>query len=356
MNQHKNIESEIDLIELAKVLWNKRKAIIKSGFIGGCIGIVIAFSLPKVYTSSVVMVPEVQSSSSSMSSLGGLASLAGISIGGESVGITEQLYPQIVASRPFIFEFADMMVDVEGKDMTLLEYFVDEYKRPWWSVVFGAPFKALGFVLESFRGEEPEGDGSIDLKALTKDQENYAERFAELINLSIDSKTFVMTLNVSTQSPEISLMLADSLLVALDEYMAMYKTSKIRAELKSNVSMLRKARANYYEADSIYAAAVDSRRNIISKVANISLDRLSNEKDIRYQIYSQIASKVELNKTQLNEQTPILTVIEPATMPIKASSPHKMMILVAFAFLGGAIVVGKETFIFLQKQDDEADA
>ena len=42
---------EIDLLELAKKIWAKRRFIIKYALIGAVAGLVIGFSLPKEYTS-----------------------------------------------------------------------------------------------------------------------------------------------------------------------------------------------------------------------------------------------------------------------------------------------------------------
>lgn len=362
MEQQGFQEEEIDLLELFWALWAQKFKIIKYGVIGGVIGIVVAFSIPKVYTSKAVIVPELESSSSSNRSFSSLAALAGISFGGESVGITVLTYPQIVSSTPFIFEFADLPVMVEDKEgvreVSLIEYFTEEYKSPWWSHVIGAPMKALGAVMSLFKeAEEEMGDVNVvDLKRLSKAQSGYRGVFAEQVFLSMDSKTYMMSLEVNTQSPEVSLMLADEILKKLQEYMTYYKTSKVRSELMSNQSMLNEAQAKYYYADSVYAAALDRTKNVTSSVARISLDRLMNEKNMTYQIYSQLASQVELNKTKLNAETPILTVVEPATLAIKASSPRKSLIVVAFGFLGGVVAAIPTLFaILLGKKEDEEE-
>ncbi|WP_374044504.1 DUF4372 domain-containing protein [uncultured Parabacteroides sp.] len=44
------------------------------------------------------------------------------------------------------------------------------------------------------------------------------------------------------------------------------------------------------------------------------------------------------DKLRVQEQTPVYTIIEPATVPLKTSSPKKLLILVTFiflAFIGG---------------------
>ena len=49
---------EIELLELAKKIWAKRRFILNYALIGAVAGLVIGFSLPKEYTSSVKMSPE----------------------------------------------------------------------------------------------------------------------------------------------------------------------------------------------------------------------------------------------------------------------------------------------------------
>ncbi len=336
MNELENKEKEIDLLEAVKLLWSNKKIIIKWGFISACIGIVVAFSIPKEYTSKAIMVPEMKSAQKGGGSLGQLASIASINMGGESVGITEQIYPEIVKSTPFIMEFANMQVPFDGQTISLMDYFNEEQRMSWWGHIFNFPLQCLSWVQDMFSKDVvPVSNSEINLKYLTKKQESYKDRFLKTFSISSDKKTMVISLSVSTQSPEISLMLTDSIIGELQEYMAFYKTSKTRSELESNKAMLVEARKNYYEADSLYAFAADKRRNIISYKAQVSLERLKNEKNLTYGIYQQIAAQVEYNKTKLNEETPILTVVEPASLPNNASSPRKFLILFCFVLLGG---------------------
>ena len=46
-------EKEIDLLELASTLWKQKKKLIKWSLCGALVGLVVAFSIPKEYTTSV---------------------------------------------------------------------------------------------------------------------------------------------------------------------------------------------------------------------------------------------------------------------------------------------------------------
>ena len=81
MTENKNERKDIDIVGLILLLWSKRKRIITNCFIGGVLSIIVAFSIPKEYTSTVVMAPEFSSGSNVSSGLGALASMSGFNLG-----------------------------------------------------------------------------------------------------------------------------------------------------------------------------------------------------------------------------------------------------------------------------------
>lgn len=105
-------EQEIDLIELAQKVWAERKLLFKACGIAALIGVVVAFSIPKEYSTKVTLAPE-SSSKTGGGSMGALAAMAGINIGGASSGedaLSPELYPDIVKSTPFLLELFDVKV------------------------------------------------------------------------------------------------------------------------------------------------------------------------------------------------------------------------------------------------------
>lgn len=80
----------------------------------------------------------------------------------------------------------------------------------------------------------------------------------------------------------------------------------------------------------------------------IEQERLHNEMTLAFNVYNTLAQKLEQDKLRVQEQTPVFTIIEPASVPLKASSPKKMLILVAFVFLAltggcGYLIIKKYT-------------
>ena len=113
---------------------------------------------------------------------------------------------------------------------------------------------------------------------------------------------------------------------------------KAKKDLEFTEKVLKESRSAYYKAQQAYATFEDGNKNIISASYRTEQERLRNEMTLTFNVYNTLAQKLEQDKLRVQEQTPVYTIIEPATVPLKASSPKKLLILVAFiflAFIGG---------------------
>lgn len=341
-------EQEIDLIELAGKLWKERKFLLKCGGVAVVVGLVIAFSIPKVYTTTVTLAPETSDPSKKMGGLGGLAAMAGVDLS-SSAGmdaISPDLYPNVVRSTPFLLEL--FPVEVKNRkgtlEVPLYEYMNDHQKAAWWSYVTSAPFKGLGWVLGLFAEEEESGEG-VNPFHLTKEQEDVVKALQENIGVSVDKKTFVITASVQMQDPLISAQVANVVVDKLQGYITTYRTQKAKQDLIFTEKVFKEAREAYYKAQKAYAAFEDGNKNIISATYRTEQERLRNEMTLAFNVYNTLAQKQEQDKLKVQEQTPVYTVIEPATVPLKAASPKKAMILIGCVFLA---IFGGIGYIFIK--------
>lgn len=108
------------------------------------------------------------------------------------------------------------------------------------------------------------------------------------------------------------------------------------------------SKGQYFNAQKRYAIFVDQNKNIVKESVKIEQDRLDNEMNLAFGVYNATAQQLETAKLKVQEQTPCVTVIEPASVPLRKSKPRKMNILFGFIFLGivgsAGYVVGKELF------------
>lgn len=249
-------EQEIDLIELAQKVWASRKLVFKACGIAALVGLVVAFSIPKEYSTSVTLAPE-SGGKSGGGSMGALAAMAGINLGTSSGedALSPELYPDIVSSTPFLIELFDVKVkDQKAKvDTTLYAYLKEEQRSPWWSAIFSAPFKVLGWTLSLFKDEPEEGDAKLDPFRLTRDESAIADALSKRISVSVDKKTGVTTLSVTMQDPLISASLTDTVMHCLQNYITDYRTNKARHDLAFTEKLYGEAKASYESAQKKYS-------------------------------------------------------------------------------------------------------
>lgn len=337
-------EQEIDLLELAGKIWADRRLVLKWCGIAVVVALVVAFSIPKEYTTTVMLAPEVEGGSRSLGGLSALAGMAGVNMGsGESNdALYPDLYPDIVSSVGFTTELFNVPVkDAEGElDTNLYTYLKEEQRSPWWSAIISFPFKCLGWVMSLFKEEEEGTDGGVNPFQLTKDEDGVVKALNERIAVSVDKKTSLISLSVTMQDPLISATMTDTVMAKLQDYITEYRTNKARHDLDFTQKLYDEAQKKYYDAQQAYADYVDMNQNISLRSVQTRQERLQNEMNLAYNLYNQTAQQLQLAKAKVQENTPVYTIVQAATVPLKASKPSKLMILVGFVFLAGVGSVG----------------
>lgn len=332
----KNASETIDILML---LWGKRRRIITNCVIAGVVSIIIAFSIPKQYTSTVVMAPEMSTGQGLSGNLGTLASMAGVNIGNIAGGedaLHPEIYPQIVSSTPFLLDVLSEQVESNDGEIkaTLYDYLANHQKTTWWSKIFLFP---ISFIERLFTDEEEEHN-TLSLKStqqmkLSKRQFAVLTRLEKSIGVSVDKGNFVITLNVTMQDQKIAAYLTNVVSEKLQDYIIEYRSAKARKDLEYFKGLYDESKKKYYEIQNAYADYVSQHQNVINMRFQVEMDRLENEKELAYGIYNQMAQNYELARVKLQEETPVCVVVEPAYIQIKASSPKKMMIGLLFVFL-----------------------
>lgn len=336
--QNIDAEQEIDLLELARKLWDNRRLIIKWCIIGAVVGLIVGFSIPKEYTTTVKLSPEMQGAKSSMGGgLSSLASMAGINLNSMSSAdaVYPELYPDVVSSIPFTTDLFNVPVsDKKGELHTTVYDYMSEYTRsPWWSVILKLPGKVIRGLMSLFKDEEVEVvSDTLNTFQLTRDEFKVVRALNERIGCSVDKKTSVITLSVTMQDPLVSANLTDTVMRNLQTYITDYRTNKARKDLKYTQMLFDEARANYHAAQQIYADYMDKNQNIVLHSVRAEQERLRNEMTLAYNVYNQMAQQLQMAKAKVQEQMPVYTVIQPATIPLNPSKPSMVLMLIGWSF------------------------
>lgn len=343
-SNHNEEEIEIDLMGLLRKIIGIRKQIYKSAGIGLLIGIIVAISIPKQYTVEVTLSPEMGNNKGG--SFSGLAASflgSGVTMGDGTDALNASLSADIVSSTPFLLELSNMKVPVSGSEEIFLSSYLNEESSPWWGYVIGFPGMVIGGIKSLFTKDEDESKfidkTSLGTIELSQKESQKIESLRRKIAASIDKKTSMTTVSVTLQHPKVAAVVADSVVKKLQEYIIDYRTSKSKEDCLYLAKLFKERQQEYYEAQKKYADYMDSHDNIILQSVRTEQERLQNDMSLAYQVYSQVASQLQVARAKVQEEKPVFAVIEPAVVPLYPSGVSRKAYVLAFVFLSVCIVI-----------------
>ena len=344
----KMAEEEIDFIEIAAKLWAKRKLIIKTTLIFMVIGLFIAVFTPNEYKASTTMIPQTGNKQVG-GSLGGLAAMAGINLGSMSSGevLTPSVYPKILNNVNFQKELIYSKYSFEKADEQISYYdYATNNKYASFNFIgfikkytIGLP----GVILESIKGIPNEVIDSLavinqPIYKLTFKENQVIQRVFANLNLNLNTKDGYISLSYHCGEPRLS---AEVVLVAqklLQKYITEFKIEKVRSNLEFVEKSYDEAKNNFENKQAELAKFRDANKSLSSALARTQEEKLTSEYNLLLGIYTEIAKQKEQAKISVTETTPILTIIEPVTIPSEKSGPNRLIILIGYTFLG--LIVG----------------
>lgn len=333
VQEPENDELEIDWMDILRRIYAIRKTLYKAAGVGVVLGIIIALSIPKQYTVTVTLSPEMGGDKAS-----GLASLSSSFLGGTATNsnndaLNVTLAPDIVASTPFVLDLFDTHVQtLDGKLDTTLIIYLNEQKQPWWGYIKAAPSLAIG-AIKSLLTEETDTTAELNPFQLTEKEYQKVEGLRKAITAEVDKKTAMTTVTVTLQDPKVTAIVADSVVAKLQQYIIDYRIKKAKEDCAYLEELYKERQQEYYEAQSKYAHYFDTNRNIAFQSVRAEQERLQNDMNLAYQVYSQVAQQLQVARAKIQEEKPVFAVVEPATIPLLPSGTSRKTILLGIVFL-----------------------
>ena len=336
IEKEKNVEaveeSSIDWQDLLSKAWRGKKVIITVTVVFMFLGLISALTMTRIYTSKVTLVPELgKSTSSSLSSLSSMLGLGGMTMGSSADAYHVTVYPEVVASTPFVAKMFDMRVTdpKKGIDTTLIGYL----SRERFSIgnVIGYVTKPI-FSLFSNKEEETKGN-ELNLFHLTKEQDRIVKTMNKAIQVDVDKKTGETTIQVTMDNPVIAATVADTVCKHLREYIVEYRTRKAREDLENYKKIADESYQRYLKASKAYAYYQDHNRGLILNAVISEGSRLSNELQIASQLYQQMKLQAEMARGKVIDEKPVFAIIQPATVPLLPQNSRAKVLLI-WTFVG----------------------
>ena len=230
----------------------------------------------------------------------------------------------------------------ESENIDLGSY-LDSQSSPWWSYVIELPSMAISGVRTLFSGED-EFDSLRNNKSgtieLTKEEDEKITSLKENITAVMDKRTAITNVSVTLQNPKVAAVVADSVVHKLQEYITSYRTFKAKEDCAYLEKLFKERQEEYYVAQKKYAEYVDTHDNLILMSVRTEQERLQNDMSLAYQVYSQVASQLQVARAKVQEEKPVFAVVEPAVVPQQPSGTSRKMYVIILVFLSVATVIG----------------
>lgn len=347
----------IDLVALAKTIWENKKTIYKVVGIFLIFGLLIAFLSPVEYETQATLMPELPNSGSAsgasglLQKYGGLLGINSSSLSsGDQSTINPMLYPNITQSTPFMLELMNQDVHSLNYDttVTVFSYFNDIYTPSIFSYILKYTIGLPGQIKKMFSGKPKTiiSDTTNGVIHVTEDQKNVMKNLGKRITVSVDDQSGIITISSEIPEAEMSAVLAKKTIILLKNYVTDYRTQKAQQDYDFIRGQYLQAKGRFEKAQDTLASYQDQNMNLTTAQSQIQLKRLQDNYNLAYNVYNGLAQQLEQARIQVQQNTPVFKVLEPATEPIKKSSPKRKLILFVISFLGLIISVG---FIIFKK-------
>lgn len=287
-------EDEIDLRELWNTILKGKKLIALISVVVVSLTLVYALKLPNVYTSKTILIPTSEDGGSALGGLGGLAAMAGISIGGGGSISPDTAFNSLLNNYTFMQQFV-----VKNK---ILEHYNNPKEDD--NYVF-----ALGFR------------GFYELFKSTADKENIDDEVFKIVkkiksNMSIssDKKSGLITVSYSDSNRVYPPLIIDAFLRDTSAYLVQNNLNIIDKKLK------------YFSKEVQNADGFELRQSLSSMISKILQEKV-------------------MMKSKEYYQCDVLTVANPAYIKDKSKPKRGLILVVSFIT---SIILGIFLVFFLE--------
>lgn len=363
-NMNDNGPDELSLKDLiwkiynwGEYLFSKRIIIVAVAIIGGVIGFTYAYLKKPIYTATTTFVLEDEKSGSGLGNIAGLASIAGVDLGGSGGGIFQgDNILELYKSRKMIAKTLLTEVNLEKKQLLVDKYVEFNKLREKWS-------KDPLLSSLNFSREDTTSFGSEIKRSRVKDSvlaeivvditKNY------LVVGKVDEKLSIIMVDVKAKDELFAKAFNEAIVKNVNDFYLQTKTKKSLQNVRIMQHKTDSVRSVMNGAIYSAVAVADATPNLnptrqVQRVAPVQKAQFSAETNKT--ILGALVQNLEMSKVSLLKETPLLEVIDQPILPLKKNKPGLViftlgMSLVA-AFLISILLLVRRFFVKIVKRDE----
>ena len=285
--------------------------------------IYVLFFAKPIYTSTAKIM---SSNVGGASQAAGLAAQFGISLN-DVQSDAKWAYPEIIKSRTLARSMLENKFDTNkfGLQKTLLQ-------------------------ILTFGNKEPQmGMDTLQIIAINN--------FLDMINISEDSKTGILTLKINAAEPNFAADLNLSLIEELDAHQRKYnkaKTSEAKNFIQERIINTEK---ELIDAEEDLRVFMDRNRRIENSPAlQLERQRLSREVSVLTGVFTTLKQQLETTKIEEVKESDYVVILDPPEIPLRRSKPNKKRMVILAGILGiglGTLLAFTREYIFNRKKEEK---
>jgi hypothetical protein len=349
-------ENVIDLLQIVKKLWYSRMSILGVTLSSVVIGVLVALTSPVKFTSGSIFIPQIGEQTKVGGSLGGLASLAGINLGGIGGGseISPILYPKIVGSVSFKKALLETEITHQNSKISYRDFYLNFHEPSVLEIITRYTIGLPGTILMKFRGKSHSEVTSFGAEIISVTQEEF-ELFKRLdsdLSVSPNDKEGYVSLSFTMPDAIKAAEMAKNAQDLLQREVIAFRIKNAEEQLKYTEQRYLEKKSEFEKIQSKLASFRDRNQNISSAQMLNQVQQLESEYNFALNIYTELAKQFEQAKLQVSKETPVFSIIQPVSVPLEKSAPKRGFIVILSAFFGIIIsivfLLGKDYFKSIQ--------
>ena len=183
-----------------------------------------------------------------------------------------------------------------------------------------------------------------------------AERLLEMISVSENIETSVITLNVGAYDPFLAAQINEKFIEELDMFQKKYiksKTSDAKKFIKERIKDTEKELISAEENLKIFK---DRNRRIQNSPAlQLEQQRLDREVTVLIGVFTTLKQQLETTKIEEVKESDFVVVLDPPEVPLQRSKPRKVLSVVLAGFFGIGLALCNALLINLINNSDKND-
>ena len=250
--------------------------------------------------------------------------------------LSPRTYSSIISSVPFQLELMKTHLNFEKLDsqVTLYDYYTKIKKEnPFSKYTFGLP----SLIIKIIKGEKKTKFTTSNTNPyflLTEKQIGVQKIIEKQVGIYVNDLDGYISLSCTLPEAYAAAQLTQNAQLLLQSYITEFKIEKARIDLQFIQQRYDEAKKSYQIAQQKLASFRDRNMNMSTAIAKTEEESLTNEYNLVTGVYSELAKVLEQAKIHVKEETPVFTIIKPASVPTEKSWPNRPLILAISAFLG----------------------